>query len=255
MDLLFMPPRTTHGHMTAFTQLVQTSHRILEVDKQLPSVCYAHAQNMALRHSFAALWMRVVVSASSVSIRTLTIYRSLDTQPPSSSSHHLPPSSQLPHFFYTWLVLMFSVFASLPFRRTRDAGRRKSDYIKLDDYTDPAVPPSPTGWTWCESMRVWLPEDLNFSSGLILGNNLPCNRCRPPAPSRPKLVQRLTSTEYWRLPRKSRKSRKNVPIVTDWSVVQASGVTFSQIQLQDIKNFDSPCCGSSLGGLPRQYLF
>ncbi|KAH9902570.1 hypothetical protein C8Q73DRAFT_831520 [Cubamyces lactineus] len=153
---------------------------------------------------------------------------------------------------------MFSKFSSLPFRRARDAGRRKSDYIKLTDYTDPAVPPSPTGWTWCDSMQVWLPEDLNFSSGLIFGNNLACNGCQTPAPSRPKLVQRLTSSEYWRRPLQIRKNRKNVSIVTDWSVVRASGVTFSQIQLQAIGNAESSsCCGSAKpsSGLPRQYLF
>ncbi|KAI9001552.1 hypothetical protein BD414DRAFT_533287 [Trametes punicea] len=155
---------------------------------------------------------------------------------------------------------MLSKF-SLSLRTARDAGRRKLDSdsprINLADYTNPTEPPFPTGWTWCDSMQVWLPDDLSISSGLLFGDPFACNRCRPsPAapPPRPKLVHRLTSRENWRLPGEDRKPRKDRTIVNDGYVVRASGVTFSQIQLQVLQNVES-CCGSSISGLPRQYLF
>ncbi|KAL7279361.1 hypothetical protein ACG7TL_007202 [Trametes sanguinea] len=139
-----------------------------------------------------------------------------------------------------------SSFLPLPF--ARDAGRRHptkstssssiSDRINLADYTDPSAPPAPTGWTWSDSMNVWLPADLPVSSGLLFGNPFACNRCRsvtsssesasPAAsasspnlgdtvlsPTRPSLIHRLTSRENWRLPGEARKSRSDREIVSD----------------------------------------
>ncbi|KAI9066090.1 hypothetical protein FKP32DRAFT_1674182 [Trametes sanguinea] len=177
---------------------------------------------------------------------------------------------------------MFSKSSFLPFPFARDAGRRRptkptssnstSDRINLADYTDPSAPPAPTGWTWCDSMNVWLPANLPVSSGLLFGNPFACNRCRSatsssesasssspdlgntPPPARPSLVHRLTSRENWRLPGEASKSRCDREIVSDGFVVRASGVTFSQIQLRAIQPAGA-CCGSSPSGLPRQYLF
>ncbi|OSC99929.1 hypothetical protein PYCCODRAFT_1513177 [Trametes coccinea BRFM310] len=168
-----------------------------------------------------------------------------------------------------------SSFLPLPF--ARDAGRRRptkptsssstSDRINLADYTDPSAPPAPTGWTWSDSMNVWLPANLPVSSGLLFGNPFACNRCRSvtsssesaspaasasspdlgdtvPPPTRPSLVHRLPSRENWRLPGEARKSRSDREIVSDGFVVHASGVTFSQIQLRAIQPAEA-CCGST----------
>ncbi|KAI0774999.1 hypothetical protein BD413DRAFT_611374 [Trametes elegans] len=150
---------------------------------------------------------------------------------------------------------MFSKLSPFTLRNLSGAGRPKpAKTIDLADYTDPSTPPYPTGWAWCDSMQVWLPDDISFSSGLLFGNTLPCHRClSPPPPTRPSLPYRLTSKDYWCRPRVGRKTRKNIRIVTDWYVVQASGATFSQIQLEALPS--ESCCGSSSSSLPRQYLF
>ncbi|KAI0636202.1 hypothetical protein C8Q77DRAFT_1208043 [Trametes polyzona] len=152
-------------------------------------------------------------------------------------------------------------------RTTQGAGRPTTNYINLDDYTDPSTPPSPTGWTWCESMNVWLPDDLPVSSGILYNSAVACTHC-PSASSatnsssassftssQSKLPRQWTSKEYWRrLFDRSHKTVKDRPIVSDWFVVQASGVTFSQIRLQALGTPES-CSGSGDGGLHRQYLF
>ncbi|CDO76997.1 hypothetical protein BN946_scf184298.g24 [Trametes cinnabarina] len=140
---------------------------------------------------------------------------------------------------------MPSKLSFLSFSFTRDAGRRRptrptsssstSDRINLADYTDPAAPPASTGWTWCDSMNVWLPDSLPLSSGLLFGNPFACNRCRSANSSsdssstsaidtndipstRPTLRHRLTSRENWRLPGAARRARQDREIVNDGSV-------------------------------------
>ncbi|KAI0671943.1 hypothetical protein C8Q78DRAFT_1078682 [Trametes maxima] len=105
---------------------------------------------------------------------------------------------------------MFSKLAFLSLR-SRRAGRGQSpNRIDLADYTDPGRSPSPSGWTWCDSMRVWLPNDLAISSSILFNASLPCTR-RDTTPSSPPSSPTPICTGSTRLGIKDR------AIARDWT--------------------------------------
>ncbi|KAI0833711.1 hypothetical protein BC628DRAFT_1499015 [Trametes gibbosa] len=140
-------------------------------------------------------------------------------------------------------------------RNPRGAGRRKHEsYVNLDNYTDPSTPPHHTGWIWCESMNVWLPDDLPVTSGILFNNVPACASCpNTSTRARPPLLHRLSSKAYWRARLQGSKHLKNKPITTGFCSVRASGVTFSQIRLREIYP-EQPCCDRD-ASTNHSYLF
>ncbi|KAH9846228.1 hypothetical protein C2E23DRAFT_907929 [Lenzites betulinus] len=167
-----------------------------------------------------------------------------------------------PHLFHHISYQSSAMPFTLPLptiRNLRGAGRLTSSYqtsVDLATYTNPSTPPHPTGWTWCESMAVWLPDDLAVTSGIVFNGAPACTSCchrgtstRAPA-ARPHFLRRLSSKDYWRSGSTPVKER---PISTEFFSVRASGVTFSQIRLREIYP-EEPCCDGSTDH-SRRYLF